>query len=425
MSLAMVASQMQATAVAPDASVHKWRVFHDIKEAREAIGATDRGLAILDALLSFHPETAFYGDSELIVWPSNAQLINRAYGMSPATLRRHLANLVDCGLIIRRDSPNGKRFARKTQDGEVEQAYGFDLSPLVARAVEFQDLAAGIREERSALRDAKARLTLTRRDITKMIGAGLEEGVPGDWGSLLARYQTIIATLPRSASRSVIVSVTDALDELWTEVRNVLEQFINSQNLNANESQNERHKQNSKPEPKYESESRLGKREEESGEAGDADNVKSLPKRDLPLHTVLEACPKVRWLSKGDAEIRNWRDFMAVIAVGRPVLGISPSAWNDACEAMGEREAAIVLAAVYQKQDAIRSPGGYLRNLTVRARENKFSVLPMILALIRAKIDEGSKPSEAVEGSPNKPSSAPYANSVSDTLRQRLLGTEK
>ncbi|WP_449397031.1 plasmid replication protein RepC [Devosia riboflavina] len=344
--------------------------FTTSRRLEEAIGATDRALAILDALLSFHPETAFYGDSELIVWPSNAQLINRAYGMSPATLRRHLANLVDCGLVIRRDSPNGKRFARKTHDGDIEQAYGFDLSPLVARAVEFKDLAAGIREERSALRDAKSRLTLTRRDITKMIEAGVEEGVPGDWGRLLGRYQAIIATLPRSAARAVIAAVTDELDQLWSEVRNLLENFINSQNLNANKSQNERHKQNSNPEPKYESESRLGKLEED-GQAGGPDNVKSLPKRDLPLHTVLEACPKVRWLSKGEAEIRNWRDFMAVIAVGRPVLGISPSAWNDACEAMGEREAAIVLAAIYQKQNAIRSPGGYLRNLTERARRKQ------------------------------------------------------
>jgi replication initiation protein RepC len=61
--------------------------------------------------------------------------------MAPTTLRRHLAVLVDCGLVVRRDSPNGKRFARKGQGGEVEQAYGFDLSPLLARAAEFERLA--------------------------------------------------------------------------------------------------------------------------------------------------------------------------------------------------------------------------------------------------------------------------------------------
>ena len=151
MSLGMIASQVAAQSAPPDATVHKWHVFRDIKEARLALGATDRALAILDALLSFHPETAFYGDSALVVWPSNEQLIGRANGMSPATLRRHLANLVECGIIIRRDSPNGKRYARKGQGGEVEQAYGFDLSPIVARAAEFKALAEAMRAEKKKI----------------------------------------------------------------------------------------------------------------------------------------------------------------------------------------------------------------------------------------------------------------------------------
>jgi DNA-binding transcriptional ArsR family regulator len=33
--------------------------------------------------------------------------------MAPTTLRRHFATLVDAGLIIRNDGPNGKRYARK------------------------------------------------------------------------------------------------------------------------------------------------------------------------------------------------------------------------------------------------------------------------------------------------------------------------
>ncbi|MFC6494808.1 helix-turn-helix domain-containing protein [Ancylobacter dichloromethanicus] len=45
-----------------------------IREAREVIGATDRSLALLNALLSFHSETA------LGVGPSNEQLAARASG---------------------------------------------------------------------------------------------------------------------------------------------------------------------------------------------------------------------------------------------------------------------------------------------------------------------------------------------------------
>ena len=406
MSLGMIASQVAAESAPPEATVHKWHVFRDIKEARLALGATDRALAILDALLSFHPETAFYGDSALVVWPSNEQLIGRANGMSPATLRRHLANLVECGIIIRRDSPNGKRYARKGQGGEVEQAYGFDLAPIVARAGEFKELAEAMRAEKKAYKLVKERLTICRRDIIKMIDAGIEEGVPGNWGGVQQAYQAIIGRLPRTAPRQVLEAVAAELDELWAEIRGVLESFVNFKNSSANESQNERHIQNSNPDSKSESESGLRKTHEASGSVGDPDNVRSLPRRELPLGIVLDACPNMLWLVKGGGGIRNWREFLAVAETARPVLGISPSAWEEAQVAMGEQQAAITLAAIHQKSDQIKSPGGYLRHLTERAEEGKFSTWPMIMALLRAKLDAAKLAGSGVEDAEGEPKGA-------------------
>lgn len=118
MTLGQIASQATAKAMPKEAVAHKWQVFQHIREARELLGASDRSLAILNALLSFHRETELSAEGELIVWPSNEQLMARANGISPATLRRHLAVLVECGLIIRRDSPNGKRFARRSREGD-------------------------------------------------------------------------------------------------------------------------------------------------------------------------------------------------------------------------------------------------------------------------------------------------------------------
>jgi len=143
LTLAHVASQATAKARPPDKAVHKWQVFRAICTAKARIGVSERALAVLDALLSFHPETTLSGEG-LIVFPSNQQLVLRAHGMAPATLRRHLAALVDCGLIIRRDSPNGKRFARKGRGGTIEMAFGFELSPLVARAEEFEAWAEDV-----------------------------------------------------------------------------------------------------------------------------------------------------------------------------------------------------------------------------------------------------------------------------------------
>lgn len=426
MTLGMISSQVAAKAMPEDATVHKWHVFQNIKEARNALGATDRALAILDALLSFHPDTALHSDSALIVWPSNEQLIGRANGMSPATLRRHLANLVDCGLIIRRDSPNGKRFARKGYDGEIEQAYGFDLSPIVARADEFKNLAEAIKAEKKALRLAKEQLTLCRRDIVKMIETGIDEGVPANWGRVQQIYQSIVSQIPRTAPREVLERIAEDMNALWVEVRDALESFVNSQNLIANESQFERHIQNSKPDSKSESKTSLGKKTEASGGADNADNVRSLPRRELPLGIVLDACPNMLWLVKGGGGIRNWREFLAVAETARPNLGISPSAWEEARAAMGEQQAAITIAGIYQRQDQINSAGGYLRSLTDKAKEGKFSAWPMIMALLRAKLEaanvDGDRAGGAADSSETagKVIRAEKRLEISDALRRKL-----
>ncbi|PZR88505.1 MAG: replication initiation protein RepC [Stutzerimonas stutzeri] len=396
MTLGQISSQVAAKATKPDAVVHKWHVFNDVRVARELLGATDRSLAILSALLTFHPETALTGDAELVVWPSNEQLIARANGMPATTLRRHIAVLVECGLIIRRDSPNGKRFARKGRGGEIEQAYGFDLSPIVARAEEFKGLAEAVQAEKKAFRVAKERLTLLRRDIVKMIDAGIEERVPGNWGRVQQTYQEIIGRLPRTAPRQLVEAICLDLQDLCTQIRDVLESFAKAQNPDGNESHSGRHIQNSKPDSLTESKHGYPEGEEAAVIVAETDNIRSLPKRELPLGIVLDACPSLRELAQS-GEIRHWRDFLAAAELARPSLGISSSAWREARDVLGEQHAAITLAAIYQRTEQINNAGGYLRSLTERAKEGKFSTWPMVMALLRARLD-APKQAGAEEG---------------------------
>lgn len=419
MTLGQMASQVTAKSIPEGATVEKWKAFRSIREARDLLGATDRSLAILNALLSFHRESELSGDGTLVVWPSNEQLMARANGMPPTTLRRHLAVLVNCGLIIRRDSPNGKRFARKGRGGEVEQAYGFDLSPIVARAEEFEQLAEAVQAEKKAFKVSKERLTLLRRDIVKMIDAGIEEGVPGNWGRIGQIYQEIIARLPRTAPRQVVESLCDELQELWSEVHDMLELFTKTQNMDANESQYGRHIQNSKPDSIFESEHGSRKKNEAGGNAQENDNLRSLPKRELPLGIVLDACPDLLDLALG-GRIRHWSDFLAAVEVARPMLGVSSSAWREACGAMGEVQAAITLAAILQRSDQINSAGGYLRSLTDKAREGHFSTWPMVMALLRTKLDADKAAATTDREPPNGNKGGEGQYEVSEALLKSL-----
>jgi replication initiation protein RepC len=379
LTLAMVASQVVAKACPPKAAVHKWQVFHAICEGRATLGVTDRALAVLNALLTFHPETTLTGEGDVTVFPSNDQLVLRAHGMAPATLRRHLAVLVDCGLVIRRDSPNGKRYARKGQGGTIENAFGFDLTPLVARAAEFEALAEAARAERRALLLVRERITICRRDVVKMIATGIDEGVPGDWTGLHQAYLGVAGRIPRTATVAELGPLADELDCLAGQIRKILEDHINSSKMSANESQTGHHIQNSNTHPKIESEPGFPISHEPTIEP-DKEPKRPL-QRSYPLGMVLDACPNIADYARSG--ISSWRDFVETAEFVRSLLGISPSAWEDAKDVLGPEDAAIVVAAILQRSDAIKSAGGYLRSLTGKARAGTFSLGPVLMALIR------------------------------------------
>ena len=261
----------------------------------------------------------------IVVFPSNRELSIRAHGMAPATLRRHLACLVDAGLIIRRNSPNGKRFARRGQGGEIEDAFGFDLMPLVARAAEIENLAEEVRAENRAMALLREKITLTRRDIAKMIATGIEEGVPGDWEGFHLRYATLSGRYARNLLRSDLEALASELAVLAAEIRKLLENHVKPQNMSGNKSQSERHIQNQTTNI-FELEPSL---REGRGEPSDLDDQKpgapsapeleilgaAAPKpeqkpaaaRTYPLGMVLEACPDILDFASGG--ISSWRDL--------------------------------------------------------------------------------------------------------------------
>ena len=82
--------------------------------------------------------------------------------------------------------------------------------------------------------------------------------------------------------------------------------------------------------------------------------------------------------------IGSWREMMAAAVVVRSTLGVSPSAYQEACEAMGPENAATAIACILERGGHINSPGGYLRDLTRKAARGEFSLGPMLMALLRA-----------------------------------------
>ncbi|NEJ74413.1 replication initiation protein RepC [Rhizobium phaseoli] len=388
MTLALVRRQIETSEIKPGKTADKWKVFRDASEARELLGLHDRSLAVLDALLSFYPDKELRQDAQLIVFPSNAQLALRAHGIAGATLRRHLALLVEAGLIVRKDSANGKRYARKDKAGAIDSAFGFDLSPLLMRVDELAMMAQHVVADRFALRRAKENLTICRRDVRKLISAAIEEGASGNWESIEAMYIGLVARIPRSPTLSDVNSILDEIQILHQEIVNTLEMQQKDENISINDDHSERHIQNSKPESINELEPSS---RNEPGEKGvDADRTQREPVRNFPLGMVIRACPEIAMYGPGGS-VGNWREMMIAAVVARSMLGVSPSAYQEACDVMGPENAATVIACILERAGHINSPGGYLRDLTRKAERGEFSLGPMLMALLSVAGEKGRK----------------------------------
>lgn len=103
----------------------------------------------------------------------------------------------------------------------------------------------------------------------------------------------------------------------------------------------------------------------------------------FPLALVLRACPEISSYGPGGS-VGSWRDLMTAAVVVRSMLGVSPSAYQEACEIMGPENAATVIACILERAGHINSAGGYLRDLTRRAARAEFGLGPMLMALANA-----------------------------------------
>jgi replication initiation protein RepC len=366
---AHLAAARMAEAPAPLPEIDKWALLRELTAARAAFGIGDRDLAVLSALLSFHPDDCLRDGAALVVHPSNARLCARAHGMAESTLRRHLAALVRAGLIARRDSPNGKRYVLRGPEGGT--AFGFDLRPLLVRAPEIAARAQDMRAETARLQGLRTGIVLALRDAAKLLAWAGEAGLAHpEHGAVLAAEQ---AELTRALRRRMDCDTATGLAARARALLEAVKSLVALEKTGepgGSDSQNARHIQDSDRNP-CESGMQRGKPQADAEAPA------------LPLALVLKAAPEIaRYMPDG---IRRWPDLVAAAETLHPMMDISADAWAEARRVMGPEPAAITLACILQRTGHIARPGGYLRRLSAKAAEGRFTPGPMVMALLRGE----------------------------------------
>lgn len=339
--------------------------------ARDELGVTSRDLTVLNALLSFHPSNELDTDKNLVVFPSNRTLSARTCGMAESTLRRHLSALVRSGLIERRNSPNGKRYARRSGDGDLRHVFGFDLRPLLTNATEILEASQQAEDRAERIQGLRDDIAAIRADIIAWVKEFHVN--PRSLDHVSETIETTRRILRRKLSENELQSIKSTLAQTHKTLTNTK---LKTNETNANDSKNERHYHNSKNE-------HLDRKENTPSHFDTAQLRKNEQTRkidELELTDVTTACSQINDFST--EPINDWRNLVSTANSVRRMMGIRDHTWDHASSEMGPKNAAITIAGILQRFGEIKSPSAYLNALTRKAATGKYTPEPMIRSLL-------------------------------------------
>ncbi|MEY8829732.1 plasmid replication protein RepC [Sedimentitalea sp. XS_ASV28] len=382
-------------------AVPKSRAFVAVKRVGAHIGLKAGDMMLLDTLGAFTQAQDWEEGRRPIVWASNAYLMEQT-GFSLSALKRHARRLAESGVIAFKDSPNGKRWGRRDEDGVIIEAYGFDLSPLAARAEEFEQLQAELQAERELCQLLKRQITVSRRMIRARLEAALSGALRGPWVQLHEVFEELLGKLPR---RIVASQTLDRLLGWFNDLQERVEAAFlkatrptesvekqsltqgktteHTQEMNPREVNTDPHIQiTNQPDPvtcnRSETEQaacvapdpepavpieRSGREEEAQMEARPRGVALDVP-------TIMQACPEfATWARDLGGYLKDWGDVYRVAGRLRPMIGVSEHAWAAAQEGLGKQAAAAAMVLVFDKhaKGEVASPGGYLRGMVEKA----------------------------------------------------------
>ena len=399
----------QHAQVGEQLSIPKTQAIVALKKVAAAIGLKAPDMLLLDTLAAITQPQDWQQGRRPIVWSSNAFLEEQT-GLSLSALRRHVRRLCELGVIAMKDSPNGKRWGKRDENGFIIQAYGFDLGPLAARAEEFEALYAQLHEERQFCASLRNTITVMRRIIRAKIEKAQESGLKGPWSALQDEFTLMLQSLPkRSTGPQKLLDLVDWFKELKDKVERAFTAAFdwpkesdgqrssqksdtdtalvsNSINMTPTDVTNDTHIPiTNQPNPVNSNSFENKDAEKQEPELRPSVVVEKLQKDDLDInwssHTnkrgsevdipmLMMTCPYFAEMARSlNGYLRDWNDVHRAAGQIRPMTGISEDAWNVAQQKLGPAIAAAAIALIYDKysNNEIKSPGGYLRGMVEKA----------------------------------------------------------
>ena len=184
------------------------------KGAARYMGWRGNLLVAIDYFFAMTRAQDWMGDARPIVWPS-AREQSEALGLSPSGVKFVNRRLIELGLIIAKDSPTGARWGRRGHNGQILEAYGFDLSPMAHRFDEFCEVRDAGRANDAVRAQLRRRKTVAIKSIGQIVRTAAESNIDTPPLYALAEGVYVITEgLDPSADRHTLERVVDDLEAL-------------------------------------------------------------------------------------------------------------------------------------------------------------------------------------------------------------------
>jgi replication initiation protein RepC len=390
------------------------RFLAAFQEAEPYLGLPPHAYKLVAWLVKMTQAQDWEAGSRPIAWPSAARQAE-FLGLTRNAVKTLNRLLFEVGVVVMRDSPTGKRYGRRDDQGRIIEAYGFDLSPLAFRLEEFVRIAAGARAERERTQALKRRATCARRSIAQ-IGETLTAigPLPPDWPLLAAETAELVAAIRKARTSADLALIVQGLERRNAEAEAWAAEASKAIEIDPVGPADRSHTITTKS-PVYPSNTVTAADESSRGDLASSspkpepeasrDSGKGMAARDFEspakVHPgeLLQLAPRL-----ADHVLEpfpEWTDIVNAAGEGlRAELGVSPSLWGEACLAVGRPLAAVALAIVSTKprEHFTRGAGGYFAAMIKRAKSGELHLDRSLWKLRRDRLDRVERELGAASG---------------------------
>ena len=330
----------------------RFSLIEVVRKASTALGLKAPIIATLDALLSCLPPKR----SHNFVFASNATIAFKRNGISDRTIRRHVAQLAEAGLLARSDSPNRKRFSKSDMSTGSVLRFGFDLSPLFKSYDQICAMAEDCAKQASHISYLR---TKVRCAIARTI---VLDGISIDAENALRALRRKLSAEELCSILDDLVSVeenqgTDCSAEMSTDAE-----------MSATDGQNVRHHH-------------ISKKELIDSDVAEKTEDPHLQHHQISIGSLVGACKEAASYLQHPAE--SLSDVIGHARTLAPMMGIDSTTYRAAEDRLGELRTAVTVWGLLQMQGKIRQLGAYFRAITTGKRSAAFDPWTMINTLVK------------------------------------------